>query len=101
MSIHFRSPVLTRLVPRSFVACLGRQLCEEAVAGLLTGPAGLGTDATMLHAVLRMPLALVATEPAGGRACLEGGPNQLRFERRLPRHHAAGRIAQIGAVEIE
>jgi len=74
---------------------------ENFLACLLAGPAGLGTDTAMIHAVLGVSRALVATEPARGRACLEGGPNQLRFERCLPRHNAAGRVAQIGAVEIE
>jgi branched-chain amino acid transport system permease protein len=40
----------------------------------------------MLHAVLSVHLALVAAKAASGRARLESGRNQLRLERRLPRH---------------
>jgi hypothetical protein len=90
--------------PRHLIArreVLRRHLCDEFVAGLLTVPARLGADAAMLHAVLSVHLALVAAKSASGRARLESGRDQLRLERRLPRHDVTGGIAEVGTVEVE
>lgn len=91
----------TPVVPTSSVAGLGRQLCGEVGARPLTPSAGLGADATVLHAMLGVPLALLATEPAGRGASLEGRRHELRFAGSLARDDAAGRLTEVGAVEIE
>jgi hypothetical protein len=55
----------------------------------------------VLHPVLRVPLALVTAKLAGRGARLEGRNDHLRFERGLTRDDAAGRVAEIGTIEIE
>lgn len=76
-------------------------MAQEGVACLLTLPAGLSADTAMLHTMLGMPLTLVATEPAGGRARLKRGSNHFPVDLCLPGNNAPGGITQIGAVEIE
>ena len=55
----------------------------------------------MLHALLAMELALVATEPTCLHACLEQGAKQRRLERGLARHDSPGSGADVGAVQVK
>jgi hypothetical protein len=76
-------------------------LTAECVTRLLTGSAGLSADPTVLHPVLRMLLALISAKAAGRGTRLEGRSNHVSFERGLTRDDAAGRITEIGTIEIE
>ena len=71
----------------------------ECVARLLALAAGFGTDPAMLH--VGVSLALFGTDSAGGRACLESDGEHLRLERRLAGDDAPGRVAEVGAIEVE
>ncbi len=74
---------------------------KHSVASLLAAATSLGADAAMLHALLAMALALVATEPACLRACLELGAKQWRLEGGLTGHDRSGRGANISAVQVK
>jgi hypothetical protein len=87
-------------LPESHAVLCG-YLRDELIAGQVAMAAGISADAAVLHAVRGMSLALLSAEPTGGGAGLEGGGDHLRIEGRLPGDDAAGRVAEIGAVEIE
>lgn len=79
---------------------LGREGRQQVGARLLTAPAGIGADGTMLvhRRVLR---ALRAADLAGPLASLHLAAQQTPIGLGLARQEPAGRIADVGAVEIE
>jgi hypothetical protein len=79
---------------------LSRERREEVVAGLLTTSAGIGAHPAML-VVGGVPLTLVAAQPAGFGASLEGCTRHLWLEGGLSRDYPAGGVANVGAVEVE
>lgn len=86
---------------KSHTATLRRELAQQRVARFLAGSTRFGADAAVLHAVLRVPLALVTAEPAGGCAGTERGSGELGIKRCLAGNDASGRVTDIGAIEIE
>jgi hypothetical protein len=74
--------------------------CEQFVARLLAAPAGCGADATVL-VVMGVPLALISTGAARCGAGLDGGADDAKIGLRLACQHAAGGVAQIGAVKTQ
>jgi hypothetical protein len=78
-------------------AHLGQQL----VARLLAAPTRLGADAAVLHAVLSVLLALVATALAGLHECGDEVPAGIGVVLGLARHHVRGSRAAVRAVEVQ
>jgi len=72
--------------------------CEQVGTRLLTAAAGCGADTAVL-VVMGVPLALIPAGTAGCGAGLDGRAEDAKIGLRLARHHAAGGVAQIGAVK--
>jgi hypothetical protein len=73
---------------------------DQAVACLLAAAADFCANAAVL-VVGRMPLALLATGAAGHGARLDRCADDAEIGCRLAGQNAAGRVADVGAVEIE
>src|SRR5581483_7289939 len=77
---------------------------SHAASRLVAGPhaasAGLGADPAMrMH--LRMLLALLGAQPAGGCTGVEHAADHLLVRARAPRRKASGDVADIGAIEVQ
>ncbi len=82
--------------PESWLRDGGQQLS----AGLLAPAARFGAHGAVLHPVLTVLLTLVAARPAGPCACLQDRASDAGVVLRLPAQHAAGRLADVGAIEV-
>ena len=71
---------------------------EQPAARPLAAAAGFGADPAVL-VVMGVPLALIPAGTAGCGAGLDGRAEDAKIGLRLARHHAAGGVAQIGAVK--
>ncbi len=74
--------------------------CEQLIARLFAAAAGFGADTAVL-VVMGVPLALISTCTAGCGAGLDGRADDAEIGLRLARHHAAGGVAEIGAVKTQ
>ena len=72
--------------------------CEQLVARLLATAASCRADTAVL-VVMRVLLALISAGAARCGAGLDGRADDAEIGLRLARHHAAGGVAQIGAVK--
>lgn len=79
---------------------LGWYRGEDIVARLLAATAGLCAHPAVL-VVPSVVLALLTAKAASLRASLETGAQHPRLRGRLPGEDPAGRLAHIGAVEVE
>src|SRR5829696_5084585 len=103
--LYRQPPYLVRsnfsIVVHRHVQSLSAYRGEEVVAGALTTAAGLATDTAVLHAVFGVLLALLAAQAASPRASLQDSLSQFHIEGRLPGEDLSGRVADVGAVEVE
>jgi hypothetical protein len=78
----------------------GSQHSEKGVASLLAATTDLGTNAAVL-VMLRMALTLFGAGEAGCSAASNDGSDQPRVRCGLSDRDAAGRLADVGAVEAD
>ena len=74
--------------------------CDQVAAGLLAAAAVLGANAAVI-VMGGMPLALITTGSAGGRAGFDHCPEDAEIRRGLTYRDPGGSVAGVGAVEAE
>jgi hypothetical protein len=100
-----------RFGAKSAGAAMGAQRCaanrryladsaEQIAADLLAAATDLSADTTVV-VVRSVPLALLGAGTTRDHARLNHGANNAEIDLGLTGHHAAGRVANIGAIKIE
>jgi hypothetical protein len=74
--------------------------CEQSAARLLAAAANLCADAAVV-VVGRVAVALLGARTTCDNACLDRGSDDAEVRLGLAGHDAAGRVAHVGAVEVE